>query len=212
MCSNNLAPHNPEHDAKRRNRAYTVLEVMIALALLTVGGAGVVAMQKTAVLGNARARDLATANAIAATWAERLRADALQWTDIGGVNYLDNTRWLKVVGKDFPTIAGNENVWIRPTEDAATGVWYQANVQGLDTSVAAEAAFCTNIRLVQLLPTMIRAEIRVFWLRNQGGGTAVANTALCSNAAAYLTAVGSARDKYHFVYVATSVLRNDSVR
>ena len=215
MCSNESHSNEPESRSQRRSRGYTVLEVMVALAVLTVGAAGVVAMQKTAVLGNARARDLATANAIAATWAERLRADGLMWTEVSGLSYLDNTSWLKVVAKDFPSIAGDEGVWIRPAANWTKGVSYQANVQGLDTDPVvtnSEAAFCTNIRLVQMLPTMIRAEIRVFWLRNLGGGTAVANTALCSDAAAYLTAVGTARDKYHFVYLTTSVLRNDSVR
>jgi prepilin-type N-terminal cleavage/methylation domain-containing protein len=200
----------PAHAA--RLRGYTVLEVMVALAVLTVGGAGVVAMQKATLLGNNTARNLATANAIAATWAERLRTDGLQWTEVAGVNTIGNTTWLNVVGSDFPTIAGSEGQWLRPVQDAAGGVWYQANVQGLDTSVAAEAAFCTNIRLVQLLPTMIRAEIRVYWLRERGGGLASGATTLCSNNPTYLLNVGGARDRYHFVYLTTAIMRNDSSR
>ena len=193
-------------------RGYTVLEVMVALAVLTVGGAGIVAMQKATLLGNNTARNLATANAIAATWAERLRTDGLQWTEVAGVNTIGNTTWLNVVGSDFPTIAGSEGQWLRPVQDAASGVWYQANVQGLDTSVAGEAAFCTNIRLLQLLPTMIRAEIRVFWLRDRGGGLAPGATDLCSNNPTYLLNVGGARDRYHFVYLTTAIMRNDSSR
>jgi prepilin-type N-terminal cleavage/methylation domain-containing protein len=194
--------------ARRPSAGYTVLEVMIALAVLTIGSAGIVAMQKGTLLGNTRARNLATANAIAATWAERLRADGLRWTDIAGINNLPSTAWLKVAGTTFPPVG--EPDWFRPEPDVDTGVSYQANVQGLDTDVAADAAFCTNIRLKQLLPTVIRAEIRVFWLRTPGKGS-VADE-LCPDGTTDLVAIGKARDRYHFVYLTTAVLRNDSVR
>jgi prepilin-type N-terminal cleavage/methylation domain-containing protein len=193
-------------------RGYTVLEVMVALAVLTIGGAGIVAMQKGTLFGNNSARNLATANAIAATWAERLRTDGLQWTAVAGNNTIGDTRWLNAVGADFPSIIGNEGKWLRPSEDAASDVWYQANVQGLDTGTAADAVFCTNIRLVQLLPTMIRAEIRVFWLRDQGGGTIGTGNALCSDSPSYLADLGPARSHYHFVYLTTAIMRNDSTR
>jgi len=216
MRNNDSDPSKPGRSTERHafGYGYTVLEVMVALAVLTIGTAGVVAMQKTTVLGNARARDLGTANAIAATWAERLRADGLVWTEVAGLSNLGNTRWLNVVGTDFPTITGNEGQWVRPAADWTSGISYQANVQGLDTEPVdtnAEAGFCTNLRLTQMLPTMIRAEIRVFWLRDRGGGTA-SGKPLCDADATYLTDVGAARDRYHFVYLTTAVLRNDSVR
>jgi hypothetical protein len=87
----------------------------------------------------------------------------------------------------------------------------QANVQGLDTFTDGEAAFCTNIKLTQMLPTIIRAEIRVFWLRTLGGGTA-GGLGLCDASAGYIAAVSTSRDRYHFVYLTTAIMRNDSVR
>jgi prepilin-type N-terminal cleavage/methylation domain-containing protein len=213
MLRSNRAPIPPCR-ASRPTAGYTVLEVMIALAVLAIGAAGIVAMQKGTLLGNTNARNLATANAIAATWAERLRADGLQWTEVAGQNTILTTKWLKDAGNHFPTITSPEGTWIRPAGDAGAtdgdnGVSYQANVQGLDTTVEGAAAFCTNIRLVQLLPTLIRAEIRVFWLRTQGKGNVVANE-FCP--AGSLDTIGKARDRYHFVYLTTAILRNDSTR
>ena len=71
---------------------YTVVEVMMAMAVLSIGATGVIAMQKTALLGNLRARNLATASAIASAWVERLRIDGVRWTiDGAGVNTIAAT-------------------------------------------------------------------------------------------------------------------------
>lgn len=199
---------------RRRSLGYTVMEVMMALAVLSVGATGVIAMQKTTLLGNVRARNLGTANSIAAAWVERLRTDATQWTDSGGLPNVGNTRWLNRVGTDFPAISGGEGVWFRPDPDTAYGVFPGADVFGLDTENELDTAFCTHLRLLQLTPNMIRAEVRVFWLRNQGGGT-FGGRELCSADAGYVLDLSNnpeARRRYHFVYLATGILRNDSAR
>ena len=49
----------------RARLGYTVIEVMMALAVLSIGATGVIAMQKAALIGNVRARNLTTASAIA---------------------------------------------------------------------------------------------------------------------------------------------------
>jgi hypothetical protein len=51
----------------------------------------------------------------------------------------------------------------------------------------------------------------VFWLRNMGRGT-LGGVALCDNTPSYLATLGGAVERYHFVYVTTAVLRNDSMR
>jgi hypothetical protein len=71
-------------------------------------------------------------------------------------------------------------------------------------------AFCTHLRLTQLLPKLIRAEVRVYWLRRQGGGVVgSAGTAFCGEAP---SAVTPERERYHFVYMTTGIMpsqRND---
>jgi len=193
---------------QRARSGYTVVEVMIALAVLTVGAIGVVGMQKSALLGNVRGRNLATATTIAGSWIERLRADAAQWTDYGDQPNVEDTRWLAAVEEDFPAMSTNEFVWLRPAPDIANNISPQADARGMDTFDDSEAAFCTHIRLTQLLRYMIRAEVRVFWLRRDGGGT-INGQLLCSADAGYITGVSTEIERYHYVYLASAILRTE---
>jgi len=194
----------------------------MALAVLSIGATGVIAMQKTALIGNVHARNLATASAIAATWIERLRVDGLRWirTDTGQ-NTIAQTRWLNAVGNDHPNKVNPEGQWIRPADFPGQDVSAAADVRGRDIFNDPETAYCTHIRLTQLSDNMIRADVRVFWLRlsdapyDPQGGTqtgwtgTIGGQPLCSPNPGYIQAVGAAVDRYHFVYLSTAVLRND---
>jgi hypothetical protein len=162
------------------SRGYTVAEVMIALGLLGVGASGVIAMQKATQIGNNNARNIATANAVALSWAERLRAEALQWNAPNGVDDLKTeTKWLQHADPDKP-------VWFNPEEVAPSGGGGPAGSPNADIlggdiftgdAVPATPAFCTKVRLTRLriypdnairdpdTSKIIRAEIRVYWHR-----------------------------------------------
>lgn len=212
-----LRPVSVQARARRRRAAYTMVEVMMALAILAVGATGVIAMQKATLIGNTRARNLTIASSIASAWIDRLKIDGLAWrkTTSGGTT-INDTRWLKTVGEDYPQIGGNENVWFRPGIDMTLGYSPAADVRGHDITDAAktkEAAFCTNVRLVQLMPNMVRADVRVFWLRNRGtnvsdteAGT-VNGMELCSGDAGYVSKVSDSTSRYHFVYMSAAVMR-----
>ena len=203
--------------SKLSELGYTVVEVMMALAVLSIGATGVVAMQKASVVGNLRARNLATGNALASTWIERLRLDGLRWRVLtNGINTIDTeTAWLREVGDDFPIIGGNEGQWIVPNVTSPAALEFTevgADVRGMDDSLPANHGFCAHIRLTQLLPNLIRAEVRVFWLRQQGGGIDSSGTQLCDSTPAYVQALDldTVRSRYHFVYMTTAILRNDA--
>jgi type IV pilus assembly protein PilV len=194
---------------------YTVVEVMMALAVLSIGATGVIAMQKASLIGNMRARNLATANAIAMGWLDRLRMDGLRWRLLQ--NGLDtvgsDTAWLNVVGTDFPAIVGQEGQWFVPTpvvNNALPFVEVGSDVRGHDDPNPANHGFCTAIKVTQLLPNMIRAEVRVYWLRHQGRGVS-GGGALCQIGAGYQTLLNAplADESYHFVHLTSAILRND---
>ena len=62
---------------QRKARGSSVIEVLMAISVLTIGASGVVALQKVALSANRSARSMVVANEVARTWIERLRTDAL---------------------------------------------------------------------------------------------------------------------------------------
>lgn len=200
----------------KRQAAYTVIEVLMALSVLAVGATGVIAMQKATLVGNTQARNLATANAIAQAWVERLQVDGMGWTmDANGNDSILATRWLNVVGLEpVPTIAGLENVWLRPASvPTGYGTFTMEaahDVRGLDTDTVSEEGFCTHIKMVQVMPNLIRAEVRVFWLRRGGGGT-FNGAPLCDDDAGYVALLDGAQAdlRYHFVHLVTGIVRKE---
>lgn len=196
----------------RARRGYTVLEVMIALTLLTVGVSGVVAMQKVTSVSNRDARDLAIANQIARTWVDRLRTDAIGWnlpspSAPSGSDIETDTVWLKNTG----SVEG----WFHPETDATRHASAAFDRHGTDlaTLPTGEApAFCSHLRLSWLYgpgtpPLLIRAEVRVFWLREGGGGLPSGMDSFCDPDAT-ITNLGSATQNFRFVYAATAIKQN----
>ncbi|MFO0758813.1 MAG: prepilin-type N-terminal cleavage/methylation domain-containing protein [Byssovorax sp.] len=191
---------------RRRRGGYTVVEVMMALAILTLGASGVIAVQKAALLGNTNARNLATANAIAKSWVERLRTDALVWNAPGNGDDIGETSWLKQSDPNNPN-----QPWLTPNEVLAPALAGSpdSDVLGVDIFPAdpgpPASAFCTQLRFTRfpqnVLPAyrkMIRAEIRVFWERS---GKPI-DCAIAPNP------VEGDVGRYGFVYVTTAVMQN----
>lgn len=167
-----------------RRRGYTMIEIMVALAMLGIGAVGLAAIQKTTIIGNSSARNLVTANAIASTWVERLRTDALRWS----TGLITDTEWLKTASPGL----GN---WAAPDPVPGRGS-PRADIMGadlFDTDTEAQG-FCTHLRLTQLYPTMVRAEIRVFWDK-QGAPVS------CEGSNADI----EKEPRYGFVYLTTSI-------
>ncbi|WP_437736218.1 type IV pilus modification PilV family protein [Sorangium sp. So ce1335] len=191
------------------SRGYTLIEVMAALGVLAIGATGVLALQKATLISNTNARNIAIANNIAMTWAERLRVDALQWNDPGGVPDRDSdTDWLHLMttapypAKVTPTLIDRLGA---PSADVF-GTDIYAGDSGPNPP---QPAFCTHVRFSQFTdaatgvrrwPTLIRAEIRVVWERS-------GNPIDCSVAP---VDVDTQPERFGAVYVTTAVRRNTS--
>jgi len=186
----------------RPARGYTVVEVMMALAVLTLGAGGVIAMQKATLVANTNARNLVAANAVAQAWVERLRVDALAWNEPGGVPDLGNdTLWLKSVG----------NGWFTPPASQTPGLPSgapQADVMGSDVFAGdpSAPAFCTQMRLVRISTDpnssffrVIRVEVAVYWDKSS-------RQLVCTDP----LPTDYQLNRYGFVSVVSSVLENNS--
>lgn len=197
---------------QRRARGYTAVELLMAISIFAIGVSGIIAMQKVMVNANAHAKNLNIATHIAQATLDQLATDAVTWNHPSPSKPVSDlaseTDWLKEVN-------GNENVWFRPNfiVTRGFGAGFDALGNPLTDAAAADAVFCTHIRLAWLYPDvngngLLRAEVRVFWLRDGMGGT-VDGQPLC-NPGTDPTQIEDNGDRYHFVFQATAIKENTS--
>ena len=188
---------------------------MVAVGLLIIASAGVVSLQKVATFGNMRAKQLAVANQIGMTWMDRIRTDATVWFPVKGApDNLPNTLWLKQIN-------AVPNQWFRPTDSATRGTaGFDSAGNDVTSANMANAVYCTHLRLNWIYPPkqndasapqLIRADVRVFWLRERGLGP-VGDRPVCDSqtvADALLDASAlKPLARYHAIYFTSSVQRN----
>jgi len=190
---------------QRARAGYTLVELMMALALFTVAVLGIISLQKLMVVSNAHAKNVSVAERIAESWASQLQMDSTAWQ----LN-LTTTNWLGNVGGG----------WLRPAFVAGStnfGAAFDALGNPLsDATGLGRARYCTHVRLTSLYTDtpvvkgngMMRAEIRVFWLRD-GESDLVPANGLCS-VTQDEDAVGQAFDRYHFVYVTAGIRQHST--
>lgn len=183
---------------RQRNYAagYTLVELMLAFALLIVGVLGIVSMQKTVIVTNAHAKNLSGAGRIAQTWATHLQMDSNSWR--AGFNAAG-------------VLAAPTGTWTRPPYvDGRIGGAFDAKGVPLSDSATdlQRARYCVNTRLSWLYNNTIvagngvlRAEIRVYWLR-EGQSVLTPADGLCAANpnVATMNAIGQATSRYHFIY------------
>jgi prepilin-type N-terminal cleavage/methylation domain-containing protein len=179
---------------RRRSAGYTMVELMMSLALFAVGVLGVISMQKISITSNAHAKNLAIAQRIAQTWSSQLQMDSSAWRttfDASGV-------------LEAPTAA-----WRRPAyKTGRVGAAFDALGKPLTDSELAQARFCVHTRFTWLFNStgvsnngVVRAEIRVFWLRDGQRIPATIPSGLCgAQDAAQVKTIGEAVNNYHVIY------------
>jgi type IV pilus assembly protein PilV len=190
-------------------RGYTAVELLMALAVFAIGTSGIIALQKVTVVSNQHAKNLAIATQIAQSWVSQLTADAALWNNPSPVTGRDDVtdgRWLRQVSPGV-------GVWFQPDFDGVRqfGPAFDAlgNVVNPTTQQRQQIQFCTHVRLTQLYPStagggLIRAEVRVFWLRD--GEASLDPQGLCNGTnATNATTIGQAITTYHFVYQTTAI-------
>lgn len=153
---------------RKATRGYTVVEVLMAIGVLTAGSVAIMAMLQAATRGNMEAREMTTANQLAQRWVERLRRDGLNWTrgsTTPDVTLLTNTTYLGEV----PAVGGTA-LWYVPEPPADSTDTANFDYYGDDLVDGATPYYCTNVRLEWLYPGQaMRADVRVWWMRRGGG-------------------------------------------
>jgi hypothetical protein len=196
------APRWVARAARRRQAAYTAVEVLMSLAVLAVGVVGIIATEKVTLAANAHAKNLAIATHIGQSWMGMLEADATLWGRDGS---LSPTTWLEeAVGVE---------AWFRPgyNTDLGFGPAFDAIGNPLLQQNEDAAKFCVDLRLATLTTNnngggLVRAEVRVIWLRDDGalGSAGIAAEHACDVEAVSVAAEAESR-LFHFVFLSGGV-------
>jgi prepilin-type N-terminal cleavage/methylation domain-containing protein len=194
---------SPRETQRRRRlvRGYTVVEVMMALAVMSVGVAGVIAMQGVTAASNRHARSLAVATHIGQSWLDMLATESTKWRGPS----LDRTTWLALV---------TEASWFRPeySEDLNFGPAFDPLGNAVPPNdVEDDAQYCVDLRLTRLRDDtggagLIRTEVRVFWRREDvvllPAATAPAHACALESVAVSNDTAGN---MFHFLYMSSAV-------
>lgn len=193
-------------------RGFTLIEVMMALTVLAIGMLGIVALQAATIGTTQDAQQYTVANGVARTWVQRLQRDAQRWNHPSAFNTASDlssdTAWIGLV-------SSLSNVWFRPNAsglEPLASPAFDRNGQDVllsDTAGQKNAVYCTHIRLRQIYPDMIKAEVRVFWVKRRlGDGALFASygmgKGLCTTTGNE-NAIGADNVNFHWAYVVASV-------
>ncbi|HEY6879183.1 MAG TPA: prepilin-type N-terminal cleavage/methylation domain-containing protein [Polyangiales bacterium] len=159
-----------------KRAGYTLVEVMTAVVVMTIGATGIVAMQGAAVRANQDANETSTAVNFGSTWIERVKRDARRWIANGSGDLANtNNAYLNRV-LDAP------GVYFLPAATAPEQV--AADIYGFDSAgdfnTSPPAHFCVNLQLTVVQAyngvtqgmnivtdaNAIRADVRVWWHRS----------------------------------------------
>ncbi len=201
----------PRRPSRRGSRGSTIIEVLMAISVLAIGASGIFALQKATVVANRDAKNLEVANHIASSWLDRLRSDGMKWNYPSPGNALQDldtdTQWLRQIDQQA-------NAWYRPT-DGTTIYGVHDPFGNDDPSGSLTGPYCVNLRLAWVGSdhNLIRAEVRVYWLRQgiQNFGSQLSITPpnpLCGANAAAPPDVDASTDVFHVVHAVTGIFKN----
>ncbi len=145
---------------------FTLVEIMIAIGIMTVGSLGIIAMHGAVTQGNRDSREMITALAVTQTWLERFERDALSWNAATSILDIGLTTYLRPLALT-PTGTG----WLAPDSGAdANGAndfeSPAADFFGVDTNNDALVKYCVNYRLSWIRQgSSARVDVRTYWLR-----------------------------------------------
>jgi Tfp pilus assembly protein PilV len=147
---------------QRGSGGYSMIELMVAVALFATGLLGIMAMEIVATKGNKDSHDMTVAVNIAEWWMERLRVESLMWYN-PAADITDGTRTPMLVALGAGVTAPNGTTgWVSPPLNPRYDKWLRTAAALTDPG-----EYCTQYRLSTVVASeLIRAEVRVMWWRS----------------------------------------------
>lgn len=145
----------------RQRRGFTLIEIMISLAIAGTALVAVFSMQESVARGNALSREMATATSATRVWAERLKRDTLLWTGVTPNGHYLRSENINSGWRYLSAPQPIDSVDGAPLIESPAFDW-----MGNESQVAESQHFCTVFRLswVRMGETM-RADVITWWNR-----------------------------------------------
>lgn len=199
-----------------REKGFTLVEVMVALGVMTISAMALFGMQAQATRANVRARDMTVASQIAQNAIERLKLDGLAWNTIADpVSDLRNTSWLNLINAATPGDFMSMPEATDPTRAGTTPVLsngfdlygIQVPISGATAAELAAIRYCSSMRLGWIYNTnrVIRADVRVWWSKELPTRAIMSDFPNCADDDSALRPGGALFANYHTVYLSTVI-------
>lgn len=194
--------------SRTRSAGFTLIEVMIAVGILTVGSVGILAMQQASTRGNLNARQMTTATNVTRVWIERARRDALRWRSniTGDPNGVGATQYISA------TPLAGESGWIAPVNTNDPTERFGFDWYGQNTQVQGDIRYCTHINTRWVVVNQVaRVDVRTFWYRRGDGADGATHQDLFPNCgagggeAAVSVELTAPSPRIHAIYASTLV-------
>ncbi len=149
--------------ARIKRAGFTLIEVMMAIAIMTVGAVGIMSLQQAATSANIQSHHMMVANEATRVWLERLRRDGLRWgfspavaPSVMDTEYLASAASLAV---------GDVSAWEALTPSSTVESW-AFDYRGMDTRSTSDWVYCTNVRFAWTVGQgAVRTDVRTWWNR-----------------------------------------------
>lgn len=158
-------------------RGFTLVELMVVLAITVIGLIAILNLQSSMLRGTANSWDMTGATFMARHILETIRMEGLEWYNdsgvgVGGVQQV-KFKYLKNVGMP---LAGAGSDWLKAPFENSTSAFQMTNLIGdnddIDDGALREVTnttnrrYCVQYRLRWVVPNyLVRAEVRVMWAR-----------------------------------------------
>jgi type IV pilus modification protein PilV len=200
----------------RHKQGFTLVEVMVSLGLMTIGSMAIIGMQQQTVRANVHAREMTTASQIAQNVLERLKLQAVGWTQVSDApaNDLALAPSLLPITTSTPgnfitltpvPIAGATPARILSNAFSYTGV--DMDLTGASADQLAQVRYCASYRLTWIYGNFraMRADVRVWWTNESPSHSIIADFAGCADDSIALNPGGAQYNNYHVVYLSTVI-------
>jgi prepilin-type N-terminal cleavage/methylation domain-containing protein len=199
-------------------QGFTVVEVMVALGVMTITAMALFGMQAQATRANVRARDITVASQIAQNVIERLKLDGLAWNTIHITDPDEDFRKTEILKNVTSATAGNFMKlpeWTDPPRIGSSAKLSNGFDQyGIDVPISGSPAedlarirYCASMRLAWVYDTRraMRADVRVWWTKEAPSRSITADFPSCEDDNVSLSPGGALFESYHAVYLSTVI-------